>query len=154
MSTTKQIYYRRQNFSSYSVFCLDFNFSCQIGLFQKNKQLNPPAVDIIFFEADPPGFPVKFTVTPPPWIFFFINFWCAPLEFQQSLLYPLKFSIDILTRWVKGCFFSGKSHYFCKFFTTLNTLRCSDRVVCTRRRQGISLKSWFKSITLPSNTIL
>ena len=28
------------------------------------KNCNPPVEDIDFFEVDPPGFPVKFTVTP------------------------------------------------------------------------------------------
>ena len=59
-----------------------------------------------------PGFSIKFTVTPlefsifcTPWeSMFLLNFWCAPLEFQRLIIYPLEFSIDILNR----MFFSEK----------------------------------------------
>ena len=44
---------------------------------------------------EPPGIFYFFALTP---LFFFLNFWFTPLEFQRLLLYPLEFSIDILDR--------------------------------------------------------
>ena len=61
-----------------------------------------------FFEVDPPGFLVEFTVIllefsiflhwPPGNPCFFLNSWFTPLEFQLLELYPLEFSIDILKK--------------------------------------------------------
>ena len=49
-----------------------------IGLFQKKIVSPPPVEDLDLFETDPPGFPVKFTVT--PGTFHFSIFYPPPLE--------------------------------------------------------------------------
>ena len=70
-----------------------------------------PLVEDIFWNW-PPDF--QSNLPWPPWNFpffvhpgnpcFLLNFWCAPLEFQRLIIYPLEFSIDILNR----MFFSEK----------------------------------------------
>ena len=92
--------------------------------FSRKKNCIPPVEGNDCFEVDPPGFPVKFTVT--PWNFpffciypsrnpcFFLNFWCTPLEFQRLLLYP-----HGIFHWYPQQggynFFSGKAHCFMSY---------------------------------------
>ena len=82
-----------------------------MGFSRKKKNVPPPLLRIsIFFEVEPPGFPVKFTVTPlefsiffafdPPGNLCFTSILSVP-PWNSNEFYPLEFSIDILNKGVK-----------------------------------------------------